>query len=164
MWTALDLKSDIYIQYSKFSNLCAKVCKSHESPVDDSPGVRHVEFGFSNFCSTSVLEKESLSKKTPRLHLNPTFNFYFPQLSLSQLFWKCRKQMSFFIMTSDMISSFLSSCKPFHQFYMLCYHQGFGVRRFPLDESRDTMKPGLKMTVKCWLLQCAEEVQRETSK
>lgn len=39
MWTALDLKSDIYIEYSKCSNLCAKVCKSHESSLNDSSGV-----------------------------------------------------------------------------------------------------------------------------
>lgn len=55
---------------ASFSNLCAKVCKSHESSVDDSfQDVGRVELGLSNFCSTSVLWKESLSKKTPRVLL-----------------------------------------------------------------------------------------------
>lgn len=166
MWTALDLKSDIYTQYSKFSNLCAKVCKSHESSVDDSSGVGHVEFGFSNFCSTSVLEKESLSKKTPRVLLETSVlqskgfslissililhSTYVSTLSpTSQFVWKWGKQMSFFISTSDKIPSFLLHLtNPFIS--STCYDVitrglewgGFHWRRRRRSRG-DKMKPGL---------------------
>lgn len=100
MWTALDLKSDIYIQYSKFFFFLMfffflisvqKFANPMNVQQTTLQAFGHVELkGFSNFCSTSVLEKES-KKQHPAFcwkHLESKVRQ--PMHPLLSSSWRCR--------------------------------------------------------------------------